>query len=80
MLEESEVGIPGLDPYTYNCRLPPTTSAELVQGSFGDRGDDDKHNDRGDNHDDRAVNEDRDQHGDRGDDDYGNYMLLVCNI
>ena len=41
MLEESELGIPGLGPYTYNCPLPPTTSAELVQGSFGDQGDDD---------------------------------------
>ena len=41
MLEESEVGIPDLGPYTYNCRLPPTTSAELVRNSFGDQGDDD---------------------------------------
>ena len=41
LLEESELGIPDLGPYTYNCRLPPTTSAELVRSSFGDQGDDD---------------------------------------
>ena len=41
MLEESELGIPDLGPYTYNCRLPPTTSVELVRCSFGDQGDDD---------------------------------------
>ena len=41
MLEESELGIPDLGPYTYNCQLPPTTSAELERNSFGDQGDDD---------------------------------------